>query len=335
MFLRPMNHMDANQTATGYELKDELARLCLSTARREPERKLAWVNSVCLLFVLVGSDRNCLAVFCTKLDNKCWTTPGAECITGYMFFPILHRLPFAAAKSRDASRRFAAATGLFLLVQETAAPAAEGLEPPCSATQAANAATNLAAPSMLPAAQNGAATGTNSPVALPVMTVIGNLNVAREQIAPDLGAVTYAIDPNQIQVTGQGENSSFQQVLLHAPGVVQDEFGEVHVRGDHGDVQYRVNGVLLPEGFNGFGQEIDPHLINSVTLITGTLPAQFGDRTAGIIDVTTKTGSQLNGNELSLYGGSYDTFHPSRVGRHHEQSGLFRHRLLFAQQSRH
>jgi len=38
----------------GYELKDELARLCLSTARREPERKLAWVNSVCIFFLLIG-----------------------------------------------------------------------------------------------------------------------------------------------------------------------------------------------------------------------------------------------------------------------------------------
>ena len=54
MFLRPMNHMDANRTAPGYELKNELARLCLSTARREPERKLAWVNSVCILFLLIG-----------------------------------------------------------------------------------------------------------------------------------------------------------------------------------------------------------------------------------------------------------------------------------------
>ena len=54
MFLRPMNHMEANRTAAGYELKDELARLCLSTARREPERKLAWVNSVCILFLLIG-----------------------------------------------------------------------------------------------------------------------------------------------------------------------------------------------------------------------------------------------------------------------------------------
>jgi outer membrane receptor protein involved in Fe transport len=52
-------------------------------------------------------------------------------------------------------------------------------------------------------------------------------------------------------------------------------------------------------------------LIQSVTLRTGTLPAQFGERTAGIIDVTTKTGSQLSGAQLSLYGGSYDTFNSS------------------------
>ena len=49
-----MNNMDANRTAPAYELKDELARMCLSTARREPERKLAWVNSVCILFLLIG-----------------------------------------------------------------------------------------------------------------------------------------------------------------------------------------------------------------------------------------------------------------------------------------
>jgi outer membrane receptor protein involved in Fe transport len=151
----------------------------------------------------------------------------------------------------------------------------------------------------------------NTPTRLGPVVVTADLDAAREQIAPSLGAVTYSIGPSQIQAMGQGENSTFQQVILHAPGVVQEEFGEIHVRGDHGDVQYRVNGVLLPESLNGFGQEIDTHLIQSVSLITGTMPAQFGDRTAGIIDVTTKTGSQLNGTELSLYGGSYDTFNPS------------------------
>ena len=162
-----------------------------------------------------------------------------------------------------------------------------------------------------PASTNAVGNATNLPTQLGTVVVTANLDAAREQIAPSLGAVTYKIGANQIQTMGQGENSTFQQVLLHAPGVAQDQFGEVHVRGDHGDVQYRLNGVLLPEGLNGFGQEIDPHLIHSVTLITGTLPAQFGDRTAGIIDVTTKTGSQLNGNQVSAYGGSYDTAHLS------------------------
>ena len=165
-----------------------------------------------------------------------------------------------------------------------------------------------------PASTNGAAVPgveTNASTVLATVTVTADLDRERDQIAPSLGAVAYAIGPNQIETTGQGENSSFQQVILHAPGVVQEEFGEIHVRGDHGDVQYRVNGVLLPESLNGFGQEIDTHIIQSVTLITGTLPAQFGDRTAGIIDVTTKTGLQLNGADLSFYGGSYDTVNPS------------------------
>jgi TonB family protein len=49
-----MNNMDANRTAPGYELKDELARLCLPAANRDPNLKLAWVNSICILFMLIG-----------------------------------------------------------------------------------------------------------------------------------------------------------------------------------------------------------------------------------------------------------------------------------------
>jgi outer membrane receptor protein involved in Fe transport len=168
--------------------------------------------------------------------------------------------------------------------------------------------------SLFAADSGGPPSGTNASPAVVLPSVIVNeqqLDVARAEIAPSLGAVSYTIGPQQIETTGQGESSPFQQVILQVPGVVQDEFGEEHVRGDHGDVQYRVNGVLLPESLNGFAQEVDVHLIQAVTLLTGTMPAQFGDRTAGIIDVTTKTGHQLNGSEFSLYGGSYDTFNPS------------------------
>lgn len=188
------------------------------------------------------------------------------------------------------------------------APVARAQVPPGSS----QAATTTPGPSDSGGASASSAGATaKTPVQLGAVTVTENLDSAREQIAPSLGAVTFTIGPDQIQTMGQGESSSFQQVLLQAPGVVQDEFGEIHVRGDHGDVQYRVNGVLLPESLNGFAQEVDTHLIQSVTLLTGTMPAQFGERTAGIIDVITKSGSQLNGSELSLYGGSYDTFNPS------------------------
>lgn len=186
--------------------------------------------------------------------------------------------------------------------------AVAGADPPAWPGDPAGMNTNLTTALVAGTTNAG---GANSPLSLGTVVVAEDLDAAREQIAPSLGAVTYTISPNQIQTMGQGESSSFQQVLLQAPGVVQEEFGEVHVRGDHGDLQYRVNGVLLPESLNGFGQEIDTHLIHSVTLITGTMPAQFGDRTAGIFDVATKTGPQLDGTELSLYGGSYDTFNPS------------------------
>lgn len=68
-------------------------------------------------------------------------------------------------------------------------------------------------------------TTTNSTTVLPAVTVTADLDRAREEIAPSLGAVTYTIGPNQIETMSQGESSSFQQVLLHAPGVVQEEFG--------------------------------------------------------------------------------------------------------------
>jgi outer membrane receptor protein involved in Fe transport len=156
------------------------------------------------------------------------------------------------------------------------------------------------------------------------IVVTSNLDSARDQIAPSLGAVTYTIGQDQIDNIPQGDNAAFQQVLLRMPGVVADSFGQEHVRGEHANTTYRVNGVILPEPLNGFGQELDTHLIDSVTLIDGTLPAQFGFRTAGIIDVTTKTGQALNSNELSIYGGSYDTFQPSyEVGGHSGQWDYF------------
>jgi outer membrane receptor protein involved in Fe transport len=143
------------------------------------------------------------------------------------------------------------------------------------------------------------------------IVVTGELNEARDQIVPYLGATRYSIDQQQIQNQSQGSNAPFNQVILRAPGVAQDSYGQLHVRDEHANLQFRIDDVLIPEGITGFGQEIDTHLVKSVDLITGSLPAQFGFRTSGIIDIHTKEGSALNGGDLSYYGGSHQTIFPS------------------------
>jgi outer membrane receptor protein involved in Fe transport len=145
------------------------------------------------------------------------------------------------------------------------------------------------------------------------MIVTGQLDESRETILPSLGATSFIMDEQQILNLPQGADAPFNQVLLSAPGVAEDSAanGDLHVRGEHGNLQYRINDVLLPEGITGFGLELDPRFVSSMQLITGSLPAQYGFRTAGIVDIQTKSGAVDQGGEVSLYAGSYDTVRPS------------------------
>ena len=130
---------------------------------------------------------------------------------------------------------------------------------------------------------------------------------------PSLGATESVKDEAQILSMSQGADAPVNQVITRFPGVAEDsaENGDLHVRGEHANLQYRIDGVLLPEGIAGFGLELDPRFIQSIKLITGSLPAEYGFRTAGVVDIQSKNGALNPGGEVSLYGGSYDTFRPS------------------------
>ncbi len=136
------------------------------------------------------------------------------------------------------------------------------------------------------------------------------LDEARASIQPSLGATSYGVTNATIQALPGGDNQQFNQIVLQLPGVVQDGFGQFHVRDDHNNLQYRINGTILPEGVAVFGQTLSPRLIDRFNLITGALPAQYGLRTAGIIDITTKSGFD-NSGQVSLYGGSHGMIEPS------------------------
>ena len=155
---------------------------------------------------------------------------------------------------------------------------------------------------------------TSPPGQAEVSTVVvqsEELDVSREDIVPSLGATRYTVGPDRLDSQAQGENAQFNETLLRLPGVAQDSFGQVHVRGEHANLQYRIDDVLLPESISGFGQELETRFADSISLITGALPAQFGFRTTGVIDIHTKNGAVFQQGEATLYGGSFDTIKES------------------------
>jgi outer membrane receptor protein involved in Fe transport len=162
-----------------------------------------------------------------------------------------------------------------------------------------------------PATAPGATPATTQDLMPAIVVTAQHLDEVRSHIQTQTGASTYTLDAKAIEATPGGDNTLLNQVVLQAPDVAQDSFGQYHVRGEHDGLQYRINGVILPEGISVFGQSLDPRLITSISLVTGALPAEFGLRTAGIIDITTKSGLQAPGGSISLYGGSHGEIEPS------------------------
>lgn len=126
---------------------------------------------------------------------------------------------------------------------------------------------------------------------------------------PPGGATAHTLTRQAIEALPQGTNASLDKVLLQFPGVTQDSAasGDLHVRNEHANLQYRINGVMLPDGVGAFGQILDTGIVGSMSLLTGALPAQYGQRTAGVLDISTKADAFNNSGVVGVYGGSNGT----------------------------
>jgi outer membrane receptor protein involved in Fe transport len=136
---------------------------------------------------------------------------------------------------------------------------------------------------------------------------------SRSNLYTTIGTTSDTISHDTIEALPQGSNATVEKVILQAPGVSQDTAGAglLHVRNDHANVQFRINGVMLPDGVTGFSSVLDSGLIGSMTLVTGALPAEFGLRTVGLVDITTRNDVFNNSGSVSYYGGSRGTIEPS------------------------
>jgi outer membrane receptor protein involved in Fe transport len=159
-----------------------------------------------------------------------------------------------------------------------------------------------------------------SALALPEYTVIGKsaalwkanqrMDEARtKNLLPSLGSSAYAMDQTALKSLPQGDNTPLDKVLLQAPGVSYDSAisnPDFHVRNEYANVQYRVNGIQLPDGVSALGPVLETGFVGTLTLLDGALPAQYGLRTAGVVDISTRTEFEPGGS-LDLYAGSWST----------------------------
>ena len=144
-------------------------------------------------------------------------------------------------------------------------------------------------------------------------------NRALNDLSPETGSSAYQFDRESIHRLPQGQNSTLAQVLQQAPGVSQDSYGQgqgqIHIHGENGGgIQYRVNDVFLPDAVTSYGEIFSPRFVHSLTLLTGVLPAEFGFRNEGVIDIHTKDGCVDGGaelNNLAIWGGQRETIEPS------------------------
>jgi outer membrane receptor protein involved in Fe transport len=167
--------------------------------------------------------------------------------------------------------------------------------------------TDLTPASALPTSSNTTAAKDGVDDALKVVVKAHRVDQSRNHVSVETGGSSYKITSKDIANMPQGDSTPLNQVLLQAPGVAQDSYGQIHVRGDHGDLQYRINGTILPESISGFGQTLDPSFMQSVNVLTGALPAQYGDRTAGVVDIQTKSGAIANSGSIGVTVGSNDS----------------------------
>jgi outer membrane receptor protein involved in Fe transport len=150
-----------------------------------------------------------------------------------------------------------------------------------------------------------------SKAALNLQVTAQLLAAARSEIEPRIGATTYTLTQQAIQDQPGGEDIPLNQTLLQTPGVSQDSFGQIHLRNDHANIQYRIDGVILPEGIGFFGQSLTSRFAASIDLITGSLPAEYGLVTTGIVDIQTKSGAFEPGGSVGFDGGSHGWSEPS------------------------
>ena len=105
---------------------------------------------------------------------------------------------------------------------------------------------------------------------------------------------------------GAPTNTTSQILQQSIGGAARAPTGEVHIRGQHAEYTYYVDGVPVPSGISGSLNELfDPQVVNQIDFQTGGWDAEYGNKNAAVVNVTTRIPSGGFHLDASSYGGSF------------------------------
>ena len=90
---------------------------------------------------------------------------------------------------------------------------------------------------------------------------------------------------------GAAPSRAIESIVASTPGFVTDDNGRMHPRGSESQVQYVIDGVPVTDNLSAiFSTSLDARTLRTVEVLTGGIPAEFGDKLGGVINVNTRSG---------------------------------------------
>ncbi len=125
-------------------------------------------------------------------------------------------------------------------------------------------------------------------------------------------STTYQLSRKDVEILPKGNNNEVYEVLLTVPSVVYGALKQTHIRQDHANQQFRIDGIPIPDTVTGaFADIVPPRAWERADIILGGMEAQYGNKTALILDITSKSGTKPGFGSLQMFGGSNETVNPS------------------------
>jgi hypothetical protein len=130
------------------------------------------------------------------------------------------------------------------------------------------------------------------------------LEVSAAPVAVDTRTGNQVFKQNEFQ--GSPTLTTSQIVQQAIAGAARAPTGEVHIRGQHAEFTYYVDGIPVPPGISGSLNELfDPSIVNEINFQTGGWDAEYGLRNAAIVNITTRVPAGPFHADVSSYVGSF------------------------------